>query len=76
VLFGLHVDQNETLPPPFANPLPPTPPRDSSVITNFMVETQHINPYESVVSDAAEVDPKGELKTHLFISNRPLRINE
>ncbi|XP_046408185.1 uncharacterized protein LOC124172742 isoform X2 [Ischnura elegans] len=75
-LFGLLVDHNETLPPPFANPLPPTPPREDHFISSFMVETQRINPYESVVSDAAEVDNKGELKMHLYLSNRPLRVGE
>ncbi|XP_046408164.1 uncharacterized protein LOC124172737 [Ischnura elegans] len=73
VLFGLQVDENETLPPPFADPLPPTKP-DQGVLSSLFWDAP--NPYQSLVSDAAEVDHKGEIKTRLHISNRMLRQNE
>ncbi|XP_071439819.1 uncharacterized protein [Hetaerina americana] len=76
VLFGLHVDENETMPPPFAQPLPPTAPLGGSILSTVLSDRLNINPYQTLVSDAAEVDPKGELKTHLHLSNRMLRIGE
>ncbi|XP_046404652.1 uncharacterized protein LOC124170012 [Ischnura elegans] len=77
MLFGIPVNRDLNFASPAVPPLlPPTPPTTApstglSLFMNIFKSTH--NPWRVLASRGASVDPKGELKTYMYVANRALK---
>ncbi|KAG8237200.1 hypothetical protein J437_LFUL016956, partial [Ladona fulva] len=78
MIFGHYVSNNGSLmimPPVMPSPVPPTPPPPARSIISTIFNRQK-NQWAGLVSRGSSIDPKGELKTTVYVEAKPLRKDE